>query len=166
MTCEECGREFQSLRCACGWQAPQLAVQHDPPAWTVRECEAAGCTAMIRERPGAVGSRFCKWCQANGITTAKVARIDARTPYLSREQFGLDLYDTIRRFGALDQVRQEFKRVCTADGLTVEARKRRLDELRKFDTEMTKKITALMETLNPDDVRRLLSQFEAGTVAS
>jgi hypothetical protein len=63
MTCEQCEREFDGLRCSCGWNAPHLGVVRPADAWHTRPCPR--CTVVtIRERVGHRGNDNCKWCEA------------------------------------------------------------------------------------------------------
>ena len=60
MTCERCEREFEGIRCSCGWNAPGFKP---PSAWVIQHCSRPGCNAAIRTKIGGTEiNPTCKWC--------------------------------------------------------------------------------------------------------
>lgn len=78
----------------------ELQVQQPEPLWLVKPCNTTGCSVMIRI-PIAQASTVhnCRWCLAQGdynTDTAKVRPQPVNGPFLSKEEFGVDIFEAIR----------------------------------------------------------------------
>jgi len=80
--------------------------------------------------------------------------------HITKEQFGLSLFECIKLFAGRDQVRRNWHQFNTSDKLDVTEKNKRLRELEKRDKDLTQQILAVIPTLQPDDQRRLLEQYE------
>jgi hypothetical protein len=142
MTCDVCGEWFTGTRCSCGWQAPSLQVvnQQSERLWAITECSHLGCTVVIRALPGQV-TGLCKWHQQgkayNNASGPTAMRPESHLPAMTKDEFGLELYEAIRINGA--------RLACEAKGKLPEA-KALEDQLQAI----------LPKLKNPADVRRIL----------
>lgn len=158
MPCDQC----EQAPCVC---QRSLTAQKPDSHWSVRECESPDCHVMIREPRSFVGSRFCKWCTARGVTVTYEQLNDeqtlpALTPCLTKEEFGVELFETIKLFAGREWIQQEYARLCTDLSVLVAEKKRRLADLKAREQDLTSRITDALSNLNPDDVRRLLARYE------
>lgn len=95
---------------------------------------------MIRSLPGQQGNPLCKWHQqgtAYHVTGPTAMRPESHLPVMTKEEFGLDLYEAIKANGARLQ--------CEKMGKTKEAKA------------YQDQVQALLPKLKPDDVRRILN---------
>ena len=157
--CPRCGNN----PCSC---TAALDVVKTESLFLLRECESPDCHVMIREPRSFVGSRFCKWCTAKGVTVTyeplqDVPVLPVEPRYLTREQFGDALYACIALFAGRQFVRQEYKRTVTDLDLSVAERKRRLSDLKAKEKDCDTQILAVMPTLSTADQHRLLQRFES-----
>lgn len=81
--------------------------------------------------------------------------------YLTREEFGLDLFKAITLFSARDQLRRLYRKRLTDLSIDVEPKKLLLAAMQAKEQELTDQIMAILSTLEPDDIHRLLDQYEA-----
>jgi hypothetical protein len=133
MTCGQCERELFGDKCVCGWQVPRLEVPKR--SWIYRECE--GCTTMIVRQPHEEYARYCKWCKAKGVTTTRRIVTEPVGECLTKEEFGLTLYEAIKiNAGRLQ---------CEKKGDLTKAK------------ELQSQLQPLLEGLAPNDVRRILA---------
>jgi len=79
---------------------------------------------------------------------------------MTKEEFGLDLYECIKACASRAQLREMYKHACTQDGVSVEQRKRILADLKQREGICTAQIVSLMPRLGTADQRRLLEQYE------
>jgi hypothetical protein len=141
MICERCETDFTGYQCECGWKAPRLDVDREPERlWAITECSHPGCSAVIRSLPGHV-TGMCKWHQQgkayNNASGPTAMRPENDSPAMTKEEFGLDLYEAIRMNGA--------RLACEAKGKVKEAKA------------LEDQLQALLPKLkNPADVRRIL----------
>ena len=82
--------------------------------------------------------------------------------YLSRDEFGQTLYQAVALFAGRDQVRRYYRLTVTDLRLTAPARKRKLDDLKQREADLTKQILDLMPSVPPEDQRELLARYEHG----
>ncbi len=99
MTCETCGEWMHGTRCSCGWSVPSLEAK-PRREFLIQECSSPGCTVVIRSLVGRQQSKpTCKWHeQGKAYQTAgptALRHIDPSEP-MTKEEFGLELYEAIR----------------------------------------------------------------------
>src|SRR5689334_676195 len=105
MHCPECDSSLatDAVACTCGWRAATLVVATD---WINQTCSSPGCTVVIRSRVGhqAPGAPVCKWCQ-QGTAYYRIAESDPQRhfgPLVTKEEFGLDLYEAINLLSGIE----------------------------------------------------------------
>lgn len=141
MNCESCGDEFDGSRCHCGWAAPALEVKKKASDWIIYDCQTPGCRVKIRVRVGQQADHpVCKWClkEAAYNTRPSIEKQPDDGPLLTKEEFGLELFDAIKANAA------------------------RLHALKRDDKVGAKfwesALNALLPKItNPDDIRRILA---------
>lgn len=153
-----------SSRCACGYSVTSLG--HDPmQSWTTFECRAPNCHTVIRERIGATGSQFCRFCRERGVELhAKTVAPSPHGPNITMEEFGVELYKCITLCAQRQQIRQDYRHLVTNLNVKPAERKRRLDALTQREEALTKQIEVLFPKLNDADAARLFRQYDAVTV--
>ncbi len=131
MECFRCGNE----PCTC-----TKTVQSDKRGkpCVLKACSHPGCFVMIRWPVGQLqGDSLCKWHRGSSAHARCPEVRKGDGPAMTKEEFGLDLYEAIRLNAARLQ--------CEARGKTTEA-KAYQDQLQAI----------LPKIANPDDVRRIL----------
>ncbi len=154
-TCVECSKEIQSYPCACGYRPKSLAPVSNPSNWLVRSCAAPGCAVMVREP---ISSHdpvpICKWHQAatayNGHQI--VGRPSTGEP-LSKDEFGLDLFEAIRVQSAMRQAER------TAEVYATKGLKHRADECQLKIKSLQRELDTILSrnTIEAHDLKRFLA---------
>lgn len=85
--------------------------------------------------------------------------------YITKEEFGLDLYECIKLFAMRHQLRAVRKRLYTNLDISVADKKLKMADMGKEEEELTAKIQALIGTLKREDVKRLLDTYETPEAA-
>lgn len=166
MNCQVCEQVMSGSVCVCGWSVRTLAAPSD---WITRECPAPHCTVIIRERPGRNGSAFCKWCHAKGVTVyatpvREVATLKA-PEFITKEQFGLALYDCIQKFSEREWLREEQQRTEQSLRLSPLERRLKIEQLKKREAHVNQECTDLIGQIAPADAKRILGKYEAAVCA-
>lgn len=95
---------------------------------------------------------LCGWAPKRQI--AKPAVATYTEPLITREEFGVVLYETIKLFSEREQLRK-----LHAHDVWL-GRRDRLEAWKRQEQDLTAQIVALMPQLSTDDQKRLLDRFE------
>ena len=161
MICDRCTSVFTGGVCVCGWRAPTAPIR----SWLIFDCAAPNCTVVIRELGNANGCRLCKFCQARGVTVQDRIVKSLNVPLavsrpISKEELGLDLCETIKKFSEREWLRQRRRVTVTNLSISSSERRLRLDEIQRRESECTRNITELMPKVSAEDARRLITKYE------
>lgn len=130
-----------------------------PPAW-VEVCE---CLAQGDHWPSISECKeTLKHTKAQPPQRKALAAPDGG-PFLTKEEFGLDLYECIKLFAGRHQIRAYIRRLekKEEDEPLTERERFTLTGHRTKDKELTEQITVLMPKLSATDQRRLLDRYES-----
>lgn len=147
MTCYTCEQD----PCTC---QKALGV---PTQWLIQHCSVPGCEVAIRVQAGKQASTnpICKWHQAGTAYYTKPggSREPAIGPYLTREEFGLDLYEAIRLRSMGLAARQN------TDRWQGQGKPKVAEEARQKANACEIELQVILSrgTIAPNDVRRLLA---------
>ena len=152
--CFECQKEIQAYPCACGYRPKALAPVSNPSNWLVRSCAAPGCGVMVREPISSHDpTPVCKWHQAGTAYNGKqiIGHPSVGQP-ISKEVFGVDLFEAIRVQSALRQS-QKNEEMYQRKGL-----KRQVKDTQKIQKALAHELDTILSrnTIAPDDLTRLL----------
>ncbi len=154
MKCFECTKEIDSYPCACGYQPKTLAVVAKPLNWIVRHCSKPGCNVSVREHIGQQDiTPVCKWHKQNrAYASTNIPYLPSTGDPISKEEFGLDLFNAIKTQAALRQAERSAE-VYERKGLNRQAQICR-DNVKT----LARELTAIIEsnTLAPHDLKRVL----------
>jgi len=171
MICNRCTTVFYGNSCQCGWKASNSSSNDPMRGWVTFTCAAPNCGAtIIRERINANGSSLCRFCRAKGVAVEArmlqpFSALTTDGPVISKDEFGVDLYETIKRFSERKWLGQQYRDTATDLRIPPTERRIRLGDLRHREMKCTKIITDLMPKIDSDDVRRLLGKYEAPVCA-
>ena len=132
---------------------------------TIHECASLGCTTRIRVPIGEeIGNPQCRFCQANKITKLKPEHAPHEHEHkeISKEDFGVNLFECIKFFSARNLMRESYKKLVTNLHIPPDERKKRLDELKRKEAALDAQITRMIDELSPDEQREVLQRFEVG----
>ncbi len=154
MICPKCDQEYTDV-CVCGYASRTLAPVAQPSNWLVRRCTAHGCSVMVRESIHDHSiNPYCKWHLASKAYNS--VEIDIRPNVgepLSKEEFGLDLFEAIRVQSAMRQAER------TADTYTMKGLKHRAEDCQLKIKSLQRELDTILSrnTIESHDLKRILA---------
>ena len=127
---------------------------HDSgPKWHTAPCITVGCHVMIRWRVGEFYQPTCKWCRGGTAYNTRGSQIYPQEgEWLSKEEFGVDLFEAITVQAGLRQAEH------TAELFRRKELDKRVIEMNAQIKAMNQQLTAILNkgTINDSDLQRLL----------
>jgi len=142
----------------CGWRPVAVGSPKPKVAYAVKECAAEGCHTMIRRPLFTDMPAYCKWCQEKlekQDVPAKTAVPAGDGKEISREEFGMGLYETVKTIGAIMQLRKNH-----ADRHSKErAGPRAVEDWKRKEADLTALLPKQMQALSPEDALEVLERY-------
>lgn len=101
----------------------------------------------------------CGWKVPKTATDTWKA-VNTLIPSITKEQFGVDLYECIKKFSERQWLRDEQRRTADSLRFTPLEKRLKIDSLKKREAEVTKALLPLTEKIQPADMKRLLDKYE------
>lgn len=136
----------------------ELQIQQPPPLWLVKPCNTAGCSVMIRVQVEFAASvHNCKWCQTNTDYNTDTSHVRPHVvngdEYLSKDEFGQDLFEAIRLQAAIRQA-EKTAEIYRKKGITRREREA-LDQVKSLNHELQGILKN--DTIETTDLQRVLA---------
>jgi hypothetical protein len=146
MYCNTC----QDNPCSCR----SLVPSGNATEWLLQQCSELGCSVVIRSRIGQQERvPVCTWHVSNTAYASRdILTRHASGPAMSKEEFGIDLFDAIQAQAGLRQAER------TADVYTFKGLTRQANEAQDQVKKLQHALSTILDrnTIAPEDLKRIL----------
>lgn len=152
MMCPKCDQTYEGT-CECGYRPKE---PKDKQLWLIQYCETPGCDVAIRVKiQEPLTHPICRRCQAGTAYNSRPrpAVHPGEGEPVSKEEFGLDLYEAIRLQSAMRQADK------TADFYRCHGLAKDAQEFQDRATALQRQLKTILDknTIEPADLQRLLA---------